>query len=223
MKKTLIIIVLSFGLAITPTQRSHAIVWVVIQEAIKQAILAIDAQIQQLQNKTIGLQNAQKVIENTLAKLKLKEISEWTEKKRKLYDDYFQELWKVKNAISKYKKIKEIMQRQAQIAGEYKRAFGLFKKDKHFSQKETDYMFKIYTGIVNESLKNTEQIALVINAFATQMSDGQRVEIINRAARNIEENLIDLIEFNNQNVLLSIQRSKSNTEMQAVKQLYGLD
>lgn len=214
---------MSFGLSIAPTQRSHAIVWVVIQEAIKQAILAIDAQIQRLQNKTIGLQNAQKAIENALAKLKLKEISEWTEKKRKLYDDYFQELWKVKNAISSYKKIKQIMQWQAQIAEEYKKAFGLFKKDKHFSQQEIEYMLRVYTGIVSESLKRTEQIALVINAFATQTSDGQRVEIVNRAADNIEQNLNDLREFNDQNVLLSIQRSKSNIEVHTVKQLYGLE
>ena len=64
MKKyvALIMIGLTTSLTLMPTQRSQAIVWVVIQEALKAVILAIDAQVQRLQNKTIALQNAQKSI-----------------------------------------------------------------------------------------------------------------------------------------------------------------
>ena len=71
-------------------------------KAIKKVIKAVDLQIQRLQNKTIWLQNAQKTLENKMAKLKLEEISDWVEKQRKLYDDYFQELWKVKSALTYY-------------------------------------------------------------------------------------------------------------------------
>jgi len=224
MKKYIWITMLALTTVFTvmPTQKSHAIIWMVVTEAIKKAIKAMDLNVQRLQNKTIGLQNAQKVVENAMAKLKLKEISDWAEKQRTLYKDYYDELWKVKNAIASYKRVKQIMERQLQLVEEYKRAYGLFKQDKHFSPRELDYMYRVYSGILEESLKNIDQVTLVINSFATQMSDGKRLELINDAADRIEGNLTDMRRFNNQNVMISLQRSKGAGDVAFVKQLYGL-
>ena len=80
----------------------------VIKTGIKKVIKAIDLKVQRLQNQTIWLQNAQKVVENQLSKFKLDEISDWTERQRKLYAGYYDELVKVKTMISTYQRIKEI-------------------------------------------------------------------------------------------------------------------
>src|SRR5215211_5721301 len=64
----------------------------IIQQGIKKVIVAIDLKIQRLQNKVIWLQNAQKVVENSMSKLHLEEIGDWVEKQRNLYQDYFDEL-----------------------------------------------------------------------------------------------------------------------------------
>ena len=221
MKKRIFILLLSTTFTLLPSQ-SHAVVWVVIQEALKQVLLAMDAQIQRLQNKTIGLQNAQKKLENTLSELKLKEISEWAEKQRKLYDEYYQELWKVKDVISTYKQVRQIIKRQADLVNEYKRVYQLCKEDKHFTPEEIKYMGRVYEGILTESIRNIEPIFLVIKSFDLQMSDASRIEIISRAARQVEENIADLRRFNNENMLLSIQRSRDAREISAVRALYGL-
>ena len=221
MKKRIFILLLSTTFTLLPS-RSHAVVWVVIQEALKQVLLAMDAQIQRLQNKTIGLQNAQKKLENTLSELKLKEISEWAEKQRKLYDEYYQELWKVKDVISTYKQVRQIIKRQADLVNEYKRVYQLCKEDKHFAPEEIKYMGRVYEGILTESIRNIEPIFLVIKSFDLQMSDASRIEIISRAARQVEENIADLRRFNNENMLLSIQRSRDAREISAVRALYGL-
>jgi len=84
-------------------------------------------------------------------------------------------------------------------------------------------MERIYSGIVNESIKNLDQLYLVINSFATQMTDGKRLELINGVAYNIEQNLADLRQFNNQNIRLSLSRSKDQQEINAVKILYGIE
>lgn len=225
MKKYLWIYVLTLTTIFTvaPTQRSHAIIWKVVTEAVKKAIKAMDLQIQRLQNKTIGLQNAQKTLENAMSKLKLKEISDWAEKQRSLYQKYYEELWKVRNAIATYKRVRQVMERQVQLVEEYKRANGLFKQDKHFSPRELSYMYQVYSGILNQSLKNVDQILLVINSFATQMSDGKRLELISDAADRIEGNFSDLKKFNNQNVMISLQRAKDEREAAYLKQLYGID
>lgn len=213
---------LSVGLSIAPTTRSHAIVWVVVQEAIKAVINAMDLAVQRLQNKTIWLQNAQKTLENTMSKLKLDEITGWVEKQRNLYKDYFDELKKVKSLIAYYQRIKSITEKQLRLVETYKRGFTLFKKDKHFSDREIEYMGKVYTGIINESLKNLDQIFLVINSFSTQMTDAKRLEIINSAADRIDQNFTDLQQFNTQNQLLSLQRAKDLREIELVKALYGI-
>jgi hypothetical protein len=194
----------------------------IIKQAITKVIVAVDLKIQRLQNKTIWLQNAQKTLENEMTKLKLNEISDWVEKQRKLYDDYFQELWKVKTALSYYHRVKEIIQRQVDIVNEYKAAWALFKQDKNFTPEELDGMYTIYTGMMDESLKNIDQLFIVVNAFTTQMSDAKRLEIINSVADKMEESYSDLKEFNNQNKLISIQRASERGEIDYVRRLYGL-
>ena len=84
-------------------------------------------------------------------------------------------------------------------------------------------MQQVYTGILDESLKNIDQLQLVINAFATQMTDARRLEIIHAAGTNIEQNLTDLRQFNQQNIKISLQRSKERNDIDVVKKLYGLN
>ncbi|MCW3110562.1 MAG: hypothetical protein JWQ09_5068 [Segetibacter sp.] len=194
----------------------------IIKAGVKKVIKAVDLKIQRLQNKTIWLQNAQKVVENTMSEMKLNEITDWVEKQRTLYKDYYDELWQVKNAISYYHRVREISSKQVQLVAEYKRAWRLFKQDRHFTGEELDYMGKVYTGILDESVKNLDQIFLVINSFSTQMSDAKRLEIINNAYNQVETNYSDLKAFNQQNVLVSLQRAKSKNDIDVVKGLYGL-
>ncbi|MFV8324939.1 conjugal transfer protein TraI [Flavobacterium sp. ZS1P14] len=193
-----------------------------ITAAVKKVILAIDLRIQRLQNKTIWLQNAQKKIENTLSKLKLNEISKWTEQQRDLYRDYYEELMKVKSIITYYQLIRDIAQKQVRLVNEYERAWKLFQQDRHFNLTELDYMQKVYSGILEESAKNIDQIFLILDSFTTQMSDAKRLEIINTAADQIDANYNDLMLFNRQNILLSLQRTKTQHDVNAVKQFYGI-
>jgi hypothetical protein len=128
----------------------------------------------------------------------------------------------VKSAITYYQKVKDIIHQQVQLVNEYKQASVLFKKDHHFSVEEIVYIESVYSGILNESIKNLDQLYLVINSFATQMDDAKRLELINVAGNNIEQNLSDLRQFNNQNIRLSLQRVKDQSEINSVKSLYGI-
>lgn len=194
----------------------------IIKAGIKKVIVAVDLKIQKLQNKTIWLQNAQKTIENVLSKTKLTEISGWVERQRKLYDEYFQELKKVKNALSYYHRIKDIVENQVAMVKEYKAAWTLFRQDRNFTASELEFMNEVYTGMLGESAKAIDQLLMVINAFTTQMSDAARMEIINAADDEIEKGFMDLKEFNNQNKLISLQRAATRGEIEYVKRLYGL-
>jgi len=191
--------------------------------AVKKVIRAIDLQVQRQQNKVIWLQNAQKVLENQLSKLKLEEISEWSEKGRELYDGYFRELWQVRNQIATFQKVKTIIQRQLELASEYSRAWNLLKQDRNFTPAELEQMYRIYSGILDESLKHLDQLYLVTNSLAAQMSDGKRLELINASATGLEQTLTDLRSFNKRNFGLSIARAADLNDAKVLKQLYGIE
>lgn len=108
------------------------------------------------------------------------------------------------------------------LVEEYKRAWGLFKQDKHFTTDELSYMGSVYSGILDESVKNLDQIFVVINSFQTQMSDAKRLEITNAAADRIDVNCNDLKTFNQQGIVISLQRAKAQNDVDVVKKLYGL-
>jgi hypothetical protein len=220
---TCIICLLLFSTPERPAEKTAALPILEIVKAVtKKVIKAIDLRIQRLQNKTIWLQNAQKKIENVLSKLKLDEISDWTKKQKELYKGYYEELAKVKSFITYYQRIKDITKKQTKLVQEYERAWNLFKQDTHFKDNEIQYMERVYSGILEESVKNIDQIFLILDSFTTQMSDLKRLEIINKAADQIDANYDDLTIFNQQNVMLSLQRAKTEADVNRVKQFYGI-
>lgn len=206
----------------SPANATPLAILEIIKAGVKKVIKAMDLKIQRLQNKTIWLQDAQKTLENTLSKLKLGEIAEWSEKQKEQYRNYYEELSKVKSIITYYQRVREIMQKQIHLVEAYKTAWQKLRNDKHFTDKEIEYMATIYGGILEESLKNIEQISDLIVSFSTKMSDAKRIELINNAADQMDENYTDLIQFNQQNFGLSLQRSKNQQEIEYVKKLYGL-
>ena len=223
MKKIWILsVIISFS-SILPVQQTVAQIpkLEIIKAGVKKVIRAVDLQIQRLQNKTVWLQNAQKVLENKMSALKLTEISGWAAKQKELYGKYFDELWKIKTAIRNYHGVKDIIQNQLDLVKEYSLAFKRFKQGNHFTKQELVIMQQVYQGMLEESLKNTGRISLVINAYVTQMSDAKRMEIIQQTATNMEQCLMDLRQFNQQNTKISLQRARDQNDIDVVRKLYG--
>ena len=214
-----ILLVLCF--AVVSVQAGHS--QVVILDVIKAVINAADLVIQQVQNKTIVLQNAEKEITNVMSKLELDDITDWVQKQKDLYEEYYNELATVKDLISGYDKLKGLVKMQAAIVSQYQSAYGLFRQDKHFTAAELDYMLNIYSGIIDQSLKNLERALLGVNSLATTMTDAARMDIINSASSGMQKNYDDLKRFNRQNIQLSLERGKAAGDIQAVKALYGLE
>lgn len=194
----------------------------VIQAGVKKVIKAVDLKVQRLQNETIWLQNAQKVLENQLSKLKLSEIADWSEKQKDLYEEYYTSLWKVKSVIAYYKRVHEIVSTQGSILDEYRWAWALFEKDKHFTADELLSMQKVYSGILDESIKNLDELLLAVSSLKTQMEDSARLEIIAEVAGKMQSNYADLKRYNTENAGLSLNRASSLEDTAKIRELYGL-
>lgn len=218
--------ILLIGLLTLPPNPGQAAVPLAILEIIKagvkKVIVAMDLKIQREQNEVLWMQNAQKVLENTLSKLKLEEIANWTEKQRDLYQNYFNELQTVKSAISGYQRIREISKKQARIVAEYQKVWAIIQQDEHFTPHEIEYMARVYSGILATTVQNLDQMALLVKSFTLQMSEGERLELINSTADQVDQNYQDLIAFNQSNGLLSLQRASSQHEILQIQNLYGI-
>ncbi len=208
---------------IMPTQQAHAGIFEIIKQVLIKAIKAADLQIQRKQNKVLDLQNAQKKLENSMAKQKLNEISDWTKKQKEQYQKYFDELKKVKNAIRDYQRVKDIMQMQWQITNEYNRVWESLKKDGNFTAQELEYMQKVYSGMLKQTLQNVKQIRTITTSYTTQMSDGKRIEITNAIGEDVQRNYDDLRKFNATNIQLSLSRAKTREDINRIRTLYGIE
>ncbi|MDZ4810299.1 MAG: conjugal transfer protein TraI [Bacteroidota bacterium] len=215
-------IMIAFALLVSVNAQAQFPILEIIRAGIKKVIVAVDLKIQRLQNKTIWLQNAQKVMENAMSKLKLEEIRNWTAKQKEIYASYFDELRHVKSALTYYQRVRGIIEQQVALVNEYKAAWALFRQDKNFTTDELTYMFNVYSGILGESSNNIDQLFLVISAFTTQMSDAKRLAIINTVSEQVEATLMDLKEFNQENKMLSLQRAAERNDIEYVRRLYGL-
>ena len=211
-------------LTVLPEQKVSAqfVISTVLNETVGKVIRAIDLEVQKAQNQTIWLQNAQKTIENQLNQMKLSQIAGVSQQQQTLFSNYYQELFKVKDIINDYEQVRNITLEQEALVKEYQSAWSLTQQDKHFSVSELQYIATVYSGILKASINNLDQLLNLVNSFKTQMSDGKRMELINKTSKSVDQNYNDLKQFNNENIMLSLQRANEENDIQATKNLYGI-
>jgi len=220
--KWVLLFVLILGGLLLPNGGAHAQLIEIADEIIKEALETADLKIQRLQTQTLVLQNAEKSLENTMAGNLLDDITGWVQQQDQLFSEYYGELWQVKSALTGFSKVAQLIDRQAQLVKEYQRVTAAIRQDPHFSPTEVSDMMTVYAGILNASVRNTNQLALVIQGSLTQMDDAGRLRIIDETAANIDHNYATLEQYNQENTLLSLQRAKDEADIQSIKILYGI-
>jgi hypothetical protein len=222
MKKVFIGCLLMVAAILVPAGRADAQIIDAIEDAIKASLMAVDLGIQKVQTETVNLQDAEKAVENAMQQTQLGDITSWVQQQKDLFSEYYQELLQVKNALTAYDKVVAMIDKQAQLVKDYQTAWAAMQKDSHFSAQEISYIGSVYSGILNQSVENLKQLKMVITTLVTQMSDGSRLRIIDGAGARIDQNYSDLHQFTQQNILLSMQRATDASDLEEVKQLYGL-
>jgi hypothetical protein len=215
------VLVFLAGLLVTSQGFSQPVISI-ITGAVSKVIRAVDLEVQRAQTKTIVLQEAQKELENAMSELRLGEIQDWEEQQKDLYANYFQELWQVKDVLSGYHRVSEAIQRQEQILAGCQRGATLFRQSRHFSEGELGLIASVYGGMLSESAKNLDQLLKAIQAYDFQLTDQQRMTLIDEAARNMDRTYRDMQVYTNQNELIALQRASDENDYITLKNLYGL-
>lgn len=132
-------------------------------------------------------------------------------------------LMAVNPAVKNYKRIPFIIDYQKLLIKEYKRAFTRFRRDPNFSEDEIQYLSLVYSSLFDASIKNLDELMMIITATKLRMSDDERLQSIDRIFFDMEDKLTFLRSFNNNTQLLAIQRAKSKNDVSTMKLLYGIN
>ena len=138
-----------------------------------------------------------------------------------LHKAFLDGLMDVSPAVKKYKRIADIINYQLQIVKQYKAAFDQFKGDKNFTVDEITYMGKVYGNLFNESIKNLDELVMVITAGKLRMSDDERMQAIDKIYASVEDQFSFLKDFNSSTLYLSMQRQNEQTEIDMARKIHG--
>ena len=139
-----------------------------------------------------------------------------------LHQTYLNGLLAISPAVKNYARIADILTMQANLISEYKRQQALFRQSGSFSVGELSYMSDVYTRLVTQTLNDAGELADVLMAGKLRMSDAERIKAIDRIYTGSSERLQFLRSFNNQGVVISLQRVKEVSDTQTLNRLYGI-
>ncbi len=139
-----------------------------------------------------------------------------------LHKTFLDGLMEVSPVVKKYKRVADIINYQVRIVKEYKSAFRQFKENKRFTVTEIEYIGKVYANLFDQSVKNIDDLAMIITAGKLRMSDDERLQGIDKLYQEIVDQYSFLNEFNNSAAILAVQREKDQMDIDLMRKVHGL-
>lgn len=140
----------------------------------------------------------------------------------KLHQVFLDGLFAVNPAVRDYKRIPMIIEYQALLMKEYKRAYNRFRDDGNLTASELRYLESVYTYLVKQSLRNLDELAMIVTASKLRMTDDERLKAVDRIFLDMESKLSFLRYFNNSTQMLAMQRARENSDVSTIESLYEL-
>jgi hypothetical protein len=131
-------------------------------------------------------------------------------------------LYAVSPAVRNYKRIPYIIRYQEFILKEYKRAFNKFRNDPNLTVREIRYLENVYEYLFKQSLRNLDELVMIVTASKLRMSDEERLHGIDRIYDDMEDKVTFLKLFNSSTQALIVQRAKDSHEVTSLEKLYDV-
>lgn len=136
-----------------------------------------------------------------------------------LHKTFLDALLEVSPAVRKYKRITDIVHYQLSIMKQQKGAFNYFQGSGEFTPAEIGYLDKVYRSLVKESVKNMDELSMVITPGRLRMCDEERLRAIDRIYSNIVGQYGFLKDFNNETSILELQRKTERANLELSKRM----
>lgn len=140
-----------------------------------------------------------------------------------LHQVFLDGLLLVSPAVRKYPRVADIISDQAVLFSEYKAASRNFTAGGQFSPDELRYLSAVYDRLVDASLKNLDNLSMVMSDSKLRMNDAERLAAIDRIYLDSRSQLSYLRKFNDQAGQTARLREKAAAEKQTLNSLYGIN
>lgn len=149
------------------------------------------------------------------------EIKSIAEGNFNLHQAFLDALLAVSPVVRGYVKVGNIINNEAELVKEYKAAEAEMSGSGRFTAAELDYFGKLYGNLLSGSLRNLDELAMVMTAGTLRMSDAERLAAIDRIDRDMTGRLAFLKVFNHQAAMYGGQRGIEKNDLLTLKNLYG--
>lgn len=150
-------------------------------------------------------------------------IKELSQGNFSLHETFLDALMQVSPTVRNYRRVGEIVKYQLLLVKEYKSAFEGFRNSGNFSPAEIAYFSNVYSNLLNQSLRNLDELVMVITANTLRMTDEERLTAIDKVYADMQDKLLFLRSFNNNTTVLAIQRAKERNDVRVMRSIYKTD
>ena len=151
-----------------------------------------------------------------------KTVKDMSEGNFSLHKTFLDALMQVSPMVKNYKKVGDIINYQILLVKESRNGLRRFSKSGNFNEKEIQYFEYVYGNLLNLSLRNLDELTMVVTADRLRMSDDERLEAVDTVFIEMQDKLLFVRDFNNSSNILLLQRAKEKNDVLASKSLQQL-
>jgi hypothetical protein len=151
-----------------------------------------------------------------------KMVKDMSEGNFNLHKTFLDALMQVSPIVKKHKRVGDIINFQMLLMKESKNGLNRFVKSGNFSEKEISYFEKVYGNLLSQSLRNLDELTMVLTADKLRMSDDERLQAVDDIYLQMQDKLLFLRNFNATSNVLALQRAKEAKDVYASKELQEL-
>ncbi|HEU5163887.1 MAG TPA: hypothetical protein VFU29_00015 [Chitinophagaceae bacterium] len=139
-----------------------------------------------------------------------------------LHRDFFGSLEIVNPAIKGYQRVGDIIACQVRIVKVISTTIKNLKESGQFNADELDHSKAVFENLLEECLKNVDELYLVITSGELQMRDDERIKRIDELYKDMLDNYSFCQSFSEECRVLVMQRLKEQIEIIVDKKLNGV-
>ncbi|WP_343617367.1 TerB family tellurite resistance protein [Flavobacterium sp.] len=151
-----------------------------------------------------------------------KTVKDMSEGNFSLHKAFLDALMQVSPMVKNYKRVGDIVNYQILLVKESRNSLGRLTKSENFSEKEIRYFDQVYGNLLSESLRNLDELTMVITADKLRMSDDERLEAIDTIYLQMQDKLFFMRDFSSSANVLLLRRAKEKKDVYASKAIQEL-
>jgi hypothetical protein len=140
-----------------------------------------------------------------------------------LHQNFLNALLAVSPAVRNDYRVVNIIDNELELVKEYQAVQVYFGSGGHFTAAELSYFTTMYANLLNGSLRNLDELAMVMTPGELRMSDAERLSTIDRIDQDMTDKLSFLRVFNNEGAIQAGQRSVEQNDIGAMQGLWGIN